>query len=159
MIKKRSIIYWLPSALWMVLIFILSSQPAASSNYLSEGVTKLIIEFLGRILPIDIEISTAHAYVSQLNHVVRKLAHFFAYMILGILVSSGFKMSGSKKVFLFPFAICVIYAFSDELHQLFVPGRGCQLKDIIIDSAGSLSGIFLAKEYFRLSEKYNRRRL
>ena len=159
MIKKRSIIYWLPSALWMVLIFFLSSQPAVSSNYLSKGITKLILEILGKILPIDVEISTADVYVSQLNHFIRKLAHFFSYMILGILISNGFKKSGSKRVFLFSFVICVIYAVSDELHQLFVPGRGCQLKDIIIDSAGSLSGIFLSKEYFRLSEKYNRRRL
>jgi VanZ family protein len=37
-------------------------------------------------------------------------------------------------------AICIIYAVSDELHQLFVPGRGCQLKDVIIDTAGAVSG-------------------
>lgn len=159
MIKKRNVIYWLPAALWMGLIFFLSSQPAISSNSLSKDLTKLIIEILGKILPIDIEISTVDAYISQLNHFVRKFAHFFAYMILGILVTNGFKKNGSKKVFLFSFAICVIYAVSDELHQLFVPGRGCELKDIIIDSAGSLSGIFLTKEYYGLSKKYKRRQL
>lgn len=29
------------------------------------------------------------------------------------------------------------YAISDEVHQLFVPGRGRQVKDVIIDSAGA----------------------
>jgi VanZ family protein len=157
MIKKRSVVHWLPAVLWMGLIFFLSSQPAVSSNSLSKGLTKLIIEILGRILPVDIEISTVDVYVSRMNHFVRKFAHFFAYMILGIFVSNGFKKSGSKKVFLLSFAICAIYAVSDELHQLYVPGRGCRLKDVIIDSAGSLTGIFLAKEYFRLSKKFKRR--
>jgi len=143
----------------MGLIFFLSSQPAAASNSLSKGLTELIMEILGRILPIDIEISTIDAYAAQMNHFVRKFAHFFAYMILGIFVSNGFKKSGSKNVFLLSFVICAIYAVSDELHQLYVPGRGCRIKDVIIDSAGALSGIFLSKEYFRLSRKIKRRNL
>ena len=159
MIKKRIVIHWLPAVLWMGLIFFLSSQPAAASNSLSKDLTKLIMEILGRILPIDIEISTVDAYVAQMNHFVRKCAHFFAYMILGIFVSNGFKKSGSKKVFLLSFVFCAIYAVSDELHQLYVPGRGCRLKDVIIDSTGALSGIFLAKEYFRMSGKIKRRNL
>lgn len=157
--KKRNVIHWLPAALWMALIFFLSSQPAVSSNSLSKGLTKLIIEILGRFLPIDIEISTIDVILSQMNHFVRKFAHFFAYMVLGILVSNGFKNSGSKKVFSNSLVICIIYAVSDELHQLFVPGRGCQLKDVLIDSVGSLLGIFLVKEYFRLSKKIIRRQL
>lgn len=157
MIKKRCLIQWLPALFWMILIFFLSSQPAVSSNSLSKGVTKLIIEILGRILPINIETSTVEAIVSQMNHFVRKFAHFFAYMILGILVSYALNRNRSKKIFLYSFVICVIYAVSDELHQLFVPGRGCQLKDVIIDSTGSFSGILFSKEYFKLSKKIKRR--
>ena len=37
--------------------------------------------------------------------------------------------------------ICVLYVISDEVYQLFVPGRGGQVKDIIIDSAGATVGI------------------
>ena len=35
--------------------------------------------------------------------------------------------------------ICIIV--SDEVHQLFVPGRGAQVKDVLIDSAGAIVGI------------------
>jgi len=35
----------------------------------------------------------------------------------------------------------VFYAFSDEFHQLFVSGRGPQLSDVWIDSAGAGVGI------------------
>ncbi len=157
MVRKRSIIHWLPVVLWMALIFFLSSQPSAGSNYLSKGVTKLILEILGKILPINVEISTIDAHVSQLNHFVRKFAHFFAYLVLGIFVLNALHKSNSKKVVSYSFIFCFIYAVSDELHQIFVPGRGCQLKDVIIDSIGSIAGIFLAKEYFRLTRKFTRR--
>ena len=143
MIKKLNILPWLPAVLWMILIFSLSAQPAASSNNLSKGVTKIIVEVVGRILPLDIEMSTVNDIVSQFNHFVRKFAHFFAYAVLGFLVVIAFSKSGVKgrRAFLLSLMVCVIYAASDEIHQLFVPGRGCQIKDVIIDSAGSAVGI------------------
>ena len=36
-----------------------------------------------------------------------------------------------------------LYALSDEFHQRFVPGRSCSLRDVLIDSAGCLSGILI----------------
>jgi VanZ family protein len=52
--------------------------------------------------------------------------------------------------------ICVLYAISDEVHQLFVPGRGGQVKDIIIDSAGATVGIGV---YLLISRVVKRRRI
>jgi len=37
--------------------------------------------------------------------------------------------------------ICVLFAISDEVHQLFVPGRGGQVSDVLIDSAGASVGL------------------
>jgi VanZ family protein len=37
--------------------------------------------------------------------------------------------------------ICVLCAMLDEFHQLFVPGRGAQVKDVIIDTVGAIVGI------------------
>lgn len=45
-----------------------------------------------------------------------------------------------KEMFL-PWLIAVLYAASDEIHQLFVPGRSGQLSDVILDSAGALAGV------------------
>ena len=39
--------------------------------------------------------------------------------------------------------ICILYAISDKLHQLFVIGRSCELRDVFIDSLGSVSGIII----------------
>ncbi|GAA4069041.1 hypothetical protein GCM10022410_13710 [Amphibacillus indicireducens] len=38
-------------------------------------------------------------------------------------------------------AICVLFAISDEVHQLFVPGRAGQVMDVVIDTTGAIAGI------------------
>lgn len=57
------------------------------------------------------------------------------------------KLSGveNKKCILLILCICILYAISDEIHQMFVPGRGAQGRDIVIDSVGSVVGIIFGK--------------
>ena len=153
--NKTKIINWIPAIIWMIIIFMFSAQPASASNQLSTGFTEVLIDTLGKIMPFDIEISTVNDIVGQLNHIVRKLAHFSVYLVLGILVSRAMVKNGFKgNVFIISFLICATYAASDELHQLFVPGRGCQLKDVIIDSLGSFVGIVVSKFAYKV-KKYN----
>jgi len=125
--------------LWMSLIFYFSHQPATQSNGLSTGITERIIEMVERLAPkIDFDIRS-------MNHLIRKNAHFFIYLVLGLLLSNSLKNSKveDRKGFIFALLISILYAISDEVHQLFVPGRGGQAKDVIIDSMGSLLGIIL----------------
>ncbi len=152
---KKRFISWIPVLIWMIIIFLLSSQPAGESNQLSKGFTSIIIEILGRFLHLDIEVSTINNYVVQFNHYVRKFAHFSAYLVLGLLASNAFIKSSKekKKAFIYTFIFCVLYAISDELHQQFVPGRGPMLKDVMIDSAGAAVGIVL----YKIGYKYKRR--
>ena len=48
---------------------------------------------------------------------------------------------GSPRTFLLPWAIGALYAVSDELHQSFVPGRSCELRDMLIDACGVAAGV------------------
>ena len=50
--------------------------------------------------------------------------------------------SYNKKVYI-SIIICILYAISDEIHQIFVPGRSCQIFDMIVDCLGSITGIYL----------------
>lgn len=148
--NKSKLINWIPAIIWMIIIFMFSAQPASASNQLSTGFTEVLIDTLGKIMPFNIEISTVSNLVGQLNHIVRKFAHFSVYLILGILVSRSMIKNGFKgNVFIISLLICATYAASDELHQLFVPGRGCQLKDVLIDSLGSLVGIVMSKLVYK----------
>ena len=60
--------------------------------------------------------------------------------MVSCLISSG--VVGLKNIGM-AILICVLYAISDGVHQLFVPGRGGQVKDVLIDSAGTISGILV----------------
>lgn len=74
---------------------------------------------------------------------VRKSAHFFAYLVLGVLVVNSLKVFGvtGPRLYMSAILVCILYAVTDEVHQLFVPGRGCQLRDVLIDSVGAGVGI------------------
>ena len=143
-IKKA--FFWLTVIFLMVLIFKLSSQPAATSNQLSKGVTEVVVDLIEKVTP-------AEPNVADLNHIVRKYAHFFAYLLLGGLVSvaMNYDVKGKKRITI-TIIFCVLYAISDEIHQIFVPGRGPQVKDVLIDSAGALIGILMFEIYLKIKK-------
>lgn len=61
----------------------------------------------------------------------------------------------SRHIFLAIPAILLslVYAVSDELHQLFVPGRACSVSDFLIDSAGIFLSTFLYLFTIRIRNK------
>ena len=132
--------------LWIALIFSLSAQPAEQSNKLSNGIVRTVIEAIERAIP-GLEVDMA-----DLNHLARKYAHFFAYFILGILMVFTLRRMGVRdfKGITISIIICIILAIADEIHQSFVPGRGPQLTDVMIDSIGSIIGIGIYRLLGRL---------
>jgi VanZ family protein len=141
----RILVSWTAVLCLFILIFTLSSQPAAQSDGLSKKVTKMMIKTVERIAPSGVGDQSVDDLVEKFNHIVRKNAHFFAYLVLGTLMVNLLRRVGIKgfKVFFLALAICILYAISDEVHQLFVPGRGAQVKDVLIDSAGAMVGVGL----------------
>ncbi len=124
----------------MGLIFYFSHQPATESNHLSTGITEILLRAVTTSAPsIDVDVLAIH-------HLIRKAAHFFAYFILGVLVFralSGRKMARYRRNIVVALGICILYAISDEVHQLFVDGRSGELRDVFIDSIGASVGILL----------------
>ncbi|MGE5544823.1 MAG: VanZ family protein [Bacillota bacterium] len=136
------IVAWVPVVLWMMLIFFFSSQSATESAGISMKITQAFLGFINQVVPV---FGSGTIDYSYLNHVVRKLAHFSLYMVLGILSARALRKSGMTgwKPLIAAVLICVLYAVTDELHQVFVPGRSGQISDVFIDSMGGLVGIFL----------------
>jgi len=141
--KTITILSWTAVLMWLVLIFSLSAQPAEQSDELSKKVTEVIIETVDRVVPLETDEKPTIDLVERFNHIVRKYAHFSAYLVLGLLIMNALRRSGVRgfKAFMFSLLFCILYAVSDEIHQLFVPGRGAQVTDVLIDGAGSIVGI------------------
>lgn len=125
---------------WMIFIFSMSSQNSEVSSNTSGDTIKVVLSTVPQFNEQPQEVQ--EEVVEELQFVTRKSAHFIAYMILGILAMLLLlQYEEINKKFQFAFLLCVAYAISDEVHQLFVPGRAGQVRDVIIDSSGSLVGI------------------
>lgn len=137
-------ISWVLVIISMIFIFILSSQPAKISDELSRNVAKTV----GKSTEQAHKTETGKNYkldTSRLNSELRKYAHMMVFFVLGFFVVNAFRRSGLKgfKAFSVSLALCAAYALSDEIHQIFVPGRGCEFTDVLLDSAEALIGITL----------------
>ena len=80
------------------------------------------------------------------NGVVRKIAHFIIYALLGASLANFFRSIEGKKfpklrAILLSILIAVIYSCIDEYHQSFIPDRDGNPIDILIDSLGAMAGI------------------
>lgn len=140
MVNRRNIAYVLV-IVWMMVIFGLSAQVRDKSDRLSSGITKVVVDTAKKVSP------EKKLNFNKVNHIIRKNAHFFAYLVLGMLLMVAAMCSGIKgyRAVTWALFICVVYAISDEIHQAFVPGRGPGVKDVIIDSAGAIVGIIILR--------------
>ena len=84
----------------------------------------------------------AGAFEEEIDHGVRKAAHFTEYAILGLLLTAMYRAYGheGKRLFLLAAGTGSLYASTDEFHQLFVQGRSCQITDWMIDTCGVAAG-------------------
>lgn len=139
----------------MVLIFYMSAQNSQASSETSGG----LIDFIARIFNSQYDSMSEQGreeYVAGFQFIVRKSAHFSAYCALAFYLSlAGITFVNIKKRyrFLLSFLITVFYAVTDEIHQLFVVGRSCELRDIFIDSGGALLGCFLLWVVYLICKK------
>lgn len=106
--------FWRPTLLWMLFIFLLSSVP-------------------GRDIP-----------KIQIPH-LDKVFHFIEYSVLGVLMvrslvrtRPGVPIPGSAVL---AAVLVILFAFSDEWHQTFIPGRSSEWGDIGVDAVAAVLGI------------------
>ncbi len=131
----------IPLILWMALIFYMSAQPQLESEATSNLATELIYKVYHLLMSSSgMEIEEFFARYGQF---IRKLAHFSEFMILAVLIKINYAEYRKDKTFLMPFLYAAAYAASDEFHQLFVQGRYCSFKDVLIDSSGAFLGILI----------------
>ncbi len=84
------------------------------------------------------------------EHLVRKAAHIIEYLVLGSFLLSGFfSETKPKRSVILTLCTGVLYAASDEIHQIFIPGRTASPIDVGIDTLGILAGIIACSWWLR----------
>lgn len=129
--------------LWMILIFTLSNQPADDSTQLSDGFISKTIGNIYKITHKNIKEEKLTEIKTKYTHITRKTAHFTIYLILGLLIGLLLKQYNitTKQIIIYGILICMLYAITDEIHQIFVQGRSGEIRDVLIDTCGSTVGI------------------
>lgn len=132
--KLQKFLAWLALLVWMGVIFYFSHQSGDASMQLSDGILDSFKSLFQNFLDYH-----------TLSYIVRKIAHFTEYFILGLLIYHLVKQYRviSKIEIIWMILFCVIYAMSDEFHQVFIGGRSPKVFDVIIDSLGSSLSILI----------------
>lgn len=114
----RRALRWLPALLWMTLIFWFSSQS-------------------------DLPRPTS----DLLNLLMRKSAHFSEYAVLALAyhwaLTGSLPSRGGQRWRAAALLLALLYAISDEYHQSWTPLRHPSALDVLIDTAGAATGLWL----------------
>ncbi|GFZ34412.1 teicoplanin resistance protein VanZ [Clostridium zeae] len=125
-------ISWVALLFWMIIIFAYSSKNGTESDKQSA-----LVIYVFNALGIDL-----NGMLGDLaTFIVRKSAHFTEYLILFLLAYNVFRNYLNKKsAIVFGILLTFGYACTDEIHQLFVPGRTGKFRDVLIDTSGAIFG-------------------
>lgn len=155
------ILSWLPSIIIAAGIFWFSSQTADASTQTSDWLVFRIREFIQRLGFIHIPPEYEMAVYDFLSVLVRKTAHATEYALLAVSIVMALRYNhheGADQCRLYRLAwfTTVLYAGTDEFHQLFVPGRAGLMTDMMIDAAGAAAGLMvthLLQKFFRTGKR------
>lgn len=135
--KPKLIINIILLILWMALIFNFSADSGKESSSKSE---RLIIKIVEVIKKDKLTTEEKEKILKKYSKPIRKYAHMFLYFILSILsFLLLYQIFDLKPVtVIYTIIFCIIYAITDEIHQLFIPNRSGEILDVIIDTTGAI---------------------
>ena len=122
----KAIVFWLLSAICMGVIFWFSSRTANESTNQSNFFVEWLESLFGQ----------NEVWV----FIVRKSAHCLEFSGLCLLLNCALYYTKEKKELPIAIGITSLYAVTDEIHQIFVEGRSCELRDWVIDTFGAVIG-------------------
>lgn len=129
--------------MWMCIIFAFSAQTKEESGAVSQSFTYQLVSNTRTFFNLDLSDARVKEIADAIEGFVRKAAHMTEFGILSVLI---FIWIGQWEMGLFrrgatAAGTAAVYAATDEIHQLFVPGRSGRFTDVCIDSAGAVLGV------------------
>ena len=124
--QKSAVLFWILTIICMGVIFWFSSRTANESTEQSNVFVGWLMRLFG-----DSELWV---------FIVRKSAHCLEFTGLSLLFNCAWYFTRNKKSVMISLACTSLYAVTDEVHQLFVEGRSCELRDWAIDTFGAILG-------------------
>ena len=128
-----------------MIIFGFSKQDGEESSGLSYKAADIILTVCDKAGIIDCNENNRESMIEAVQFPIRKAAHMTEYAILGWIAFAFLGSCGiqGKMHYIAVLGFNFCYASTDEIHQLFIPGRSGQFKDVCIDTAGTAIGLLL----------------
>ena len=145
--KIKRIMYTTLLIIWMLVIFLFSNQNGNNSESTSNKVANFIIDVVEVITNKEISDDDRNSFVEDSRFIIRKTAHFTIYFVLGVLTCLTLTSYQINNRIVFSIIFCLLYACSDEIHQMFSDGRTFKLLDILIDTVGASIGILITSKF------------
>ena len=143
--------WWLMTLAWAAEIFYLSTST------FSGGFSQSLLAQLLTTLHLNVSLET----LDLLDSIFRKLAHLTEYAIFGLLLYGCFshkdRFRWRPRLASWCLVAASAYALTDELHQVFSPGRHPSLTDCAIDAGGAAIAMLLVYGSSRFSSAISRR--
>jgi len=138
---------FLPVILWMVVIFGFSarSDPYA---YLPTAWDE------PQVSSTPVPAGTPARTLPSTDEIIGRFLHVGEYLLLGFLVIRAVSWNRAIRAgnALLSVGLSILYALSDEFHQIYVPGRAFQVADLLLDLTGILIGVGI---YFFINKSQN----
>lgn len=153
--NRKRIIFLILIILNCMTIFYFSNQAADHSSKQSGRIVEIVLKLLPSINNMQ-EPDKTIIKGNIITPIVRKMAHFSIYTILGIVTMNYMNTLEDKqlqKKAIYALAFCALYAVTDEFHQFFIPSRSAEIRDVCIDSSGALMGILITIAMQKLISK------
>lgn len=142
----------------MIVIFMLSAQSGSESGTLSSAIARMLANIFIADFN-ELNLAEQASIIADWSWPVRKTAHATEYGCLAVSCfiscwqlwllyrerrgAADVERNAGLSIALISFVITVIYACTDELHQLFIDGRAGQVADVLVDASGALIGCVL----------------
>lgn len=156
MIKK--VLLFIGVILVSLQIYGASSQVATESAEVSGRITKKIVEVIAAVKKVDPD--KAKSLYETTHYIIRKTAHFLEYALLSFLVfllAKCYNIKTGMCIFI-SLGYCLLFAIFDEWHQLSVEGRSGEIRDVLIDFFGSITGCGTGCLFLYLCKKIKKRK-
>lgn len=141
---------FVPMLCMMAIIWGFSANNGDASASQSQGIVTRIVLFAEKVTGKELTQKEQAVWEERIHTPVRKVAHMTEYMIFACTVAFPFLLFRKTKrwVSVFSLLYCICYASLDEIHQLFVPDRSGQLRDVLIDSIGICVGVMIYRKVY-----------
>ena len=141
---------------WMGVIFFFSHQPSVQSEHISGGFCGQIVSGADKIFDLQLTQAEKDDIAERIEFPVRKAAHMTEYAVLSLLLSAFYRGILRNGRYWYPASLvtAALYAGTDEIHQLFIPGRSGEFRDVCIDSAGAALGLLILYFILKIVQKH-----